>query len=66
MNICFALGVKEKFVCDSSRAQCEKAFKLRVRGGVDLVAMDDISMLITYAHSDWLIVSVRDSFIEVL
>ncbi len=37
------------------------------KGGVDLVAMDDVSMLTNYAHSDWLIgVSVRDLFIEIL
>ncbi len=36
------------------------------KGGVDLVAMDDISMLTDYTHSDWLIVSVRDLFMEIL
>ncbi len=29
----------------------------RKGGGVDLMAMGDVSMLINYAHSDWLIAS---------
>ncbi len=36
-----------------------------LKAGVDIV-MDDVSMLTKYAHSDWLIVSVRDVFIEIL
>ncbi len=40
--------------------------RVKSKGGVDLVAMDDVSMLTNYAHSDWLIVSVRDLFIEIL
>lgn len=31
-------------------------------GGDDIVAMGDVSMLITYAHIDWLI--GRDLFVE--
>ncbi len=37
-----------------------------LKAGVDLIVMDDVSMLTKYAHSDWLIVSVRDVFIEIL
>ncbi len=48
-----------EFAC--SRSRCVRAFK----AGVDIV-MDDVSMLTKYAQSDWLIVSVRDVFIEIL
>ncbi len=44
----------------------EKSSAQSKGGGVYLVAMGDVSVLINYALSDWLRVSVRDSFIEIL
>ncbi len=40
-----------------TKAQCKG-------GGVYLIAMYDVINLINYAHSDWLIISFKDLFIE--